>query len=455
MRRLSTASFRLGVAPESGADATVYWLVPSATQVKRKADGTHLPEYVSCESMSKTGEDSPVSGAGTIKFVFTYKQGSTSAEFIYASRIIVTSDMAGISFRLYVGGQKVDEKTVLVVDDGEKGEDGKPGGRGRMPFPAGIWDANTTYTATDNIAPIVYHEQGRTYYVMNKTTSVIGLNPGDDYAQNGTNATWIPFENYKAIFTDILMANFAKLAGAVFHGDYMFSQEGIDANGNKTYEYKNFNPSNPQSGDFRPNLAFNLKTGDQYANGGHTYGFATNTPVHADSYIDVNRVSYSKVNILFDGESGLVLPDDKKFDGVEFVIISTTAKSFTDYANIWRSGGGDTGSLYTGIYYKGSEIRTCFMHGDGSFLRLLAYWSGRKLRYYVVGHSDNFVHIEPVLDAEGIEVPAGPWFVDRPYLNGNPVRVYYPTLPLVALAIAVYTGKQSPNVSDFNFTKPT
>lgn len=264
MRRLSTASFKLSVAPKSGADATTYWLVPSATQIKRKADGTHLPEYVSCESKAKTGEDSPVSGVGTIKFVFTYKQGTTSAEFIYASRIIVTADMAGISFRLYVGGQKVDEKTVLVVDDGGKGEDGKPGGRGRMPFPAGIWDANTTYIATDNIAPIVYHEQGRTYYVMNKTTSVIGLNPGDDYAQNGTNATWIPFENYKAIFTDILMANFAKLAGAVFFGDYMFSQYGKDARGNDTVDYRGFDPAklDQENSPFTPNLMLDFLKGN-------------------------------------------------------------------------------------------------------------------------------------------------------------------------------------------------
>lgn len=458
MRRLSTASFKLSVAPKSGADATTYWLVPSVTQVKRKADGTHLPEYVTCESKSKTGEDSPVSGVGTIKYAIIYATGNTSADTVYQSRITITADMAGISFRLYVGGQKVDEKTVLVVDDGEKGKDGLPGPageRGRLPFPAGKWDANTTYTATDDITPIVYYEDGKTYYVMRKNGSVTGLNPVEDCSNPAGDPTWMPFENYKAIFTEILMANWAKLASAVFHGDYMFSQEGIDANGNKTYEYKNFNPSNPQSGDFRPNLAFNLRTGDQYTNGGHTYGFATNTPVHADSTIEVNRVSYSKVNILFDGESGLVLPNDKKFDGVEFVIISTTAKGFADYANIWRSGGGDTGDLYTGIYYKGSEIRTCFMHGNGSFLRLLAYWTGRKLKYYVVGHSDNFVHIEPVLDAEGIEVPAGPWFVDRPYLNGNPVRVYYPTLPAIFLALAVYTGKQSPNVSDFNFTKPT
>lgn len=129
-KKLSSASFKVSVAPESGADAVTYWLVPSVTQVKRKGDGTHLPEYVSCESMAKSGEDAPVSGVGTIRFVLTYQTGGTSSEFIYSSRIIVTSDMAAISFRLYVGGVQMDEKTVLVVDDGQDGKPGDPGDPG-------------------------------------------------------------------------------------------------------------------------------------------------------------------------------------------------------------------------------------------------------------------------------------------------------------------------------------
>lgn len=94
------------------------------------------------------------------------------------------------------------------------------------------------------------------------------------------------------------------------------------------------------------------------------------------------------------------------------------------------------------------------MRQEGSFLRLLAYWTGTKLKYYVVGHSDNFVHVEPVLDAEGIEVPAGPWFVDRTYTNGKPARIYYPTLPALFLKLAIYSGQMSPNVSDLNFKNP-
>lgn len=266
MRRLSTASFKLSVAPQSGADATVYWLVPSVTQVKRKADGTHLPEYVSCESKAKTGEDSPISGVGTIKYAIIYASGNTSADTIYQSRITITSDMAGISFRLYVGGQKVDEKTVLVVDDGEKGKDGLPGPageRGRLPFPAGKWDANTTYTATDDITPIVYYEDGKTYYVMRKNGSVTGLNPVEDYGNPAGDPTWIPFENLKAIFTEILMSRFAKLASAIFWDDYMFSQHGKDANGNDTKDYSGFDPAKLDQNNcpFTPNLMIDFLKG--------------------------------------------------------------------------------------------------------------------------------------------------------------------------------------------------
>ena len=597
-KKLSSASFKVSVAPESGADAVTYWLVPSVTQVKRKGDGTHLPEYVSCESRAKSGEDAPVSGVGTIRFVLTYQTGGTSSEFIYSSRIIVTSDMAAISFRLYVGGVQMDEKTVLVVDDGQdgkpgdpgdpgdpgtpgkdgtflkqifiqadtrpdaptgssipsgwaeypefgvltirgyegeyypnggyrrspkltahsasyrdrilfsttnanqmitlrvivsseaydhayigtpdttldvsnyfdrmsgendrlvsqkvsqpgdhyieilyvkdgsvnkgedmvkykvvhsdtvwvssaqatydkgsdkwvygtwsrpskyladtpdmeyifrreestftpesdpfvkgfiplpfasdenylgdflssaaqivdaiyksgedyyrcirarsansgilitdedyfkylvpftnnplgvteeypreymsfrkkengkwgafsdpklhanyaKGEDGLPGPageRGRMPYPAGFWNADIEYTATDDIAPIVYYEAGSTYYVMRRTATIIGVNPMEDYRDNPTTSYWIPFEKYKAIFTEILMANFAKLASAVFYGDYMFSQHGKDANGNDTTNYGLFDPTKIGQSNcpFTPNLLLDLLLG--------------------------------------------------------------------------------------------------------------------------------------------------------------------------------------------------
>lgn len=132
-----------------------------------------------------------------------------------------------------------------------------------MPFPAGFWSADIEYTATEDITPIVYYEAGSTYYVMRKTATIIGVNPMEDYRDNPTTSYWIPFENYKAIFTEILMANFAKLASAVFYGDYMFSQYGKDADGNDTSNYGLFDPTKLGQSDcpFTPNLLLDLLLG--------------------------------------------------------------------------------------------------------------------------------------------------------------------------------------------------
>lgn len=138
---------------------------------------------------------------------------------------------------------------------------GDPGKRGQLPYPAGEYDMDTDYICTDLIAPYVLYDG--IYYVMNRITTWIGHgvpsninDPKKDYAVNGKNATWIPFENYKAVYVEILMANFAKLASAVFHGNYMFSQQGVDADGNPTNDYRNFGTA-----DFTPNLMFDFLTG--------------------------------------------------------------------------------------------------------------------------------------------------------------------------------------------------
>lgn len=140
-------------------------------------------------------------------------------------------------------------------------EDGAKGSRGQLPYPAGEYDLHTSYICTDMVAPYVLYNG--TYYVMNQITAWVGQgvpsninNPQKDYAVNGTKATWIPFENYKAIYVEILMANFAKLASAVFSGDYMFSQQGVDADGNPTSNYEEFN-----TGNFTPNLLLDFATG--------------------------------------------------------------------------------------------------------------------------------------------------------------------------------------------------
>lgn len=127
--------------------------------------------------------------------------------------------------------------------DGTNGTNGKDGRDGRIVYPAGIYDATVTYTATDTKAPYVLY--GDTYYVMNVTTSWTGSQndgktPADDYEQYGKHATWIPMEKFEAIYTKLLIADNGTLGKFVFNGDYMFSQQGLDYLHNEVNNYEDF-----------------------------------------------------------------------------------------------------------------------------------------------------------------------------------------------------------------------
>lgn len=136
--------------------------------------------------------------------------------------------------------------------------DGKKGDNGRLPVSYGEYSSTTTYTATDMIAPYVLLS-GK-YYVMNKTTSVKGLNPQTDYAANGTKATWILLENYKAIFVELLMANLGLIGKAVFYGEYQYSQYGKRGS-EEVSESGKYDVPIDAGGTFDPNLLLNFLTG--------------------------------------------------------------------------------------------------------------------------------------------------------------------------------------------------
>lgn len=116
-----------------------------------------------------------------------------------------------------------------------------------LPYPAGEWTTNATYTATENVAPYVL--RNGTYYVMNKVGSVKGLDPQTDYGTNGQQATWIPFEEYKAVYVELLMARLGLIGKSVFWDNYTFSQKGVDDKGQSSDQYQNF-----ESGTFTPNI---------------------------------------------------------------------------------------------------------------------------------------------------------------------------------------------------------
>ena len=163
---------------------------------------------------------------------------------------------------------------IPVVKDGKDGYEGRDG---LIVYPAGYFSPDVTYSATDETTPVVKY--GDNYYVLKRgktyTAAVMPDNrktPAGDIAYGGDDSRWQIFDKFNAIFADIIMAEFAKLGGAVFYGEYMFSQNGtlngrevsgVDENGVAYYKYFK---DGVTYGTFIPNLMLNFITGKIIAN---------------------------------------------------------------------------------------------------------------------------------------------------------------------------------------------
>lgn len=202
--------------------------------------------------------------------------------------------------------------------DGTNGTDGKDGRDGRIVYPAGIYDATVTYTATDTRAPYVLY--GETYYVMNVTTSWTGSQnegktPADDYGQYGEHATWIPMEKFEAIYTKLLIANNGTIGSFVFNGDYMFSQQGVDYLYNEVDNYEDFG---------NDSIPFKFTDTSMWIKSSVSYVSFT------DNIINITQGSNSTLTLLSDKlTSGQSIPEF-------YVQVSGVAQGSTSAYLIWK-----------------------------------------------------------------------------------------------------------------------
>lgn len=154
--------------------------------------------------------------------------------------------------------------------DGKDGQDGAPGRKGQMIYPMGIYDSTVSYTTDDNKAPYVFDpsgEGGGAFYVLNakmtwKGTEQNDRTPSQDYALNG-GTYWLKFDAVEAFYTKIGIIANGLIGSAVFNGDYMLSQQGINPSSNNaiTTDYQNFDVAHIYDGTFTPNIMFNFATG--------------------------------------------------------------------------------------------------------------------------------------------------------------------------------------------------
>ena len=149
------------------------------------------------------------------------------------------------------------------------GTNGLPGsdGHNQIIYPQGIYDSTKSYVSDEYKAPYVYDPADGNFYVLNyegpwKGTDQVYSTPSESYTNN--QRYWIRFEGYEAIYTKIGIIANGLIGSAVFNGNYMFSQQGVDANGVMTTAYENFGTDN-----FIPNYQVNFATGDVTMNKGN------------------------------------------------------------------------------------------------------------------------------------------------------------------------------------------
>lgn len=149
------------------------------------------------------------------------------------------------------------------------GTNGLPGsdGHNQIIYPQGIYDSTKSYVSDKYKAPYVYDPADGNFYVLNyegpwKGTDQVYSTPSESYTNN--QRYWIRFEGYEAIYTKIGIIANGLIGSAVFNGNYMFSQQGVDANGVMTTAYENFGTDN-----FTPNYQVNFATGDVTMNKGN------------------------------------------------------------------------------------------------------------------------------------------------------------------------------------------
>ena len=190
----------------------------------------------------------------------------------------LSSDGRAIRVLLYIAGADLPSTIVgnIAIAYLERGMAGRDGA---LPYACGTWDVNVSYKAATDITPFVLHK-GEYYvrtsqpYELTIHNEEIHNEPDVDVAQQL--GCWRRMDKYEAIYTKMLFADYARLAQAVFFGDYMFSERGVNNRGESgiydayvddlSGNVPMFTDKRKLSGSLTPNLFIDFVTGEMKAN---------------------------------------------------------------------------------------------------------------------------------------------------------------------------------------------
>ena len=184
------------------------------------------------------------------------------------ANVVLEGDIFKFSFGLPKGADGKDGEDGKDGTNGTNGLNGENGSKGQIIYPEGIYNVNTVYQGTADKTPYVYDSNDANYYVLNIVGTWQGTLHSNESPSTDTSNSWVKLDAFEALYTKIGIIANGLIGSAVFNGDYMFSQQGINSSGQVSTQYQNFNPETPTGGAFTPNILFNFKTGAGHMSAG-------------------------------------------------------------------------------------------------------------------------------------------------------------------------------------------
>lgn len=297
---------------------------------------------------------------------------------------------------------------------GTNGLNGENGSKGQIIYPEGIYNVNTVYQGTADKTPYVYDSNDANYYVLNIVGTWQGTLHSNESPSTDTSNSWVKLDAFEALYTKIGIIANGLIGSAVFNGNYMFSQQGIDASGQTSTQYQNFDPEIPTGGEFTPNILFDFRTG-----AGHMA--AGKIKFGSDGSVDLTNIKINNAIIQNIKQYSLTQSSDPHIlDSLysEIIYSPTIHEDVTLKVNASEYQLNIDNS-YSGVIHNKSD-KQLFIYpfdngNDDESIKICGYYNGRLL----------FSYDEPILfNASQILLPAG-GVLEFKFVPSSIVNNYY------------------------------
>lgn len=260
MTRIISALDKLFPAPKDGA--------PGADAVMYSIECANTNPNVTNEDKSVTLTAYKTVGSNRIKCTLDkhlYLVDYKSVKFFYenpATVVIPKGNTTVVPILLMGDNSVLATCTISPVVNGQNG------GVGPMMYYAGEWQSGVAYVRTAEVTPLVSHGDDQFFYYPAQEGSLLNSEP------SSTNTAWKQQQKVPLLLSQLLMAEFGKIASAVFSGDFMMSQYGLDGNDKESTDYKAFDgdPTPYIGKGFAPNICFDFLRGEAWLRKAHIFG---------------------------------------------------------------------------------------------------------------------------------------------------------------------------------------